>query len=556
MTELSHNFYMEASDAINSYSYFMKVFVAYAAEAADMIKKSFDFSTKKGKLKVKYQERLLDLPPIYQRDELPYFRFTEKKRCTFSFATDVTTMLIYKKCIHNQILDANMLFRVLVAHTLLNSQYLMSSDFIDHIQIADILAMQEKDLSIWFLNLWTSYNNCSEQESAEVGKATSEKWKLHAAFVPPSAYLQSLVTFMHQFEGGEYFCVYSGYHESMPAFLGEAAKWCGIVWGHLEPLLRENTSNFKRTTSIIYDRVRNTPWLNGDTHLLPPFLCFVYLRTMSLADYRFFDWNTSFIGKYAAVGMYMAKGNTEEVARTKSTKDLIYADFADFCTSFRSNVKKYPDVVRRQVFGPLFVAGLEPFSNQSIEHMLCEYRKVVSGKTARNRKATGYSISCQLLRCHRQISAQMLAVYLKTPLVSAQPRKGLARAVRAGMMAVTEEDFPDNGMSDELLRALKFLKGGEKWYEGKEFTEFEDGVERCMSRFVNTRRRPTTQPASPSEKNATYNDLIETIISGLEYRKQCALINSDVAKVCSLSNKRSANWDKPEERSSRPKLKH
>jgi len=496
----------------------------FAVEAVDMITGGYDFHTKDGDLK-KYWTKLLlrfGIPvvpvpvvpgvPVVPVVPTSYERFNLYNRCTFSFATDITTEFIYQKCIAGREVDANMLFRVLISHTILNNGHLMKNGFIEEIQLPIISAMTNdpKRLHDWFHERWEFFGDSEDHEL-----------RSKPAIVPPSAYMLSLISFLYRFEGGPCFlCGESGYAESMPAFLGEAAKWCQFIWGPLSKILRKGET-FKNITSAVHGLVRNTPWFGGEQHTTPPFLCFVFLRTMSLADARFFDWDSDFIGTYAAVGMYLSKGIPEaDAKRMANNKNRAQKDFVILCERVREEAPaavaafgedKSVKHLDPKYNGPGIIKvlvdnGLGPYSNQSIEHMLCEYRKNVSVAPAKRRhKKTSIEI------CNDSVESEMIKEFFTSQLP--KNKKG-AKLARDSLAPSAGELNEFEGLPIKLHKALSVLNSP-RVIRNELLAEFKNRIEKCMfSRAPRAKLRFSTE----AKKNTAQNALLSEILVALRLR--------------------------------------
>ena len=154
------------------------------------------------------------------------------------------------------------------------------------------------------------------------------------------------------------------------------------------------------------------------------------LRLLAVADARLCDWNRRDLGDYAQMGLRLLDGMDEGAAR--AAVEMRLDKPADFV--FDQLLRALPDGLkardRHGIVAKLEQLGLCPLAAQNVEHMLCEFRKLVL-VAGRHSKATASSgkPSRQLFSavCERRVSAAGRAPQTGTVTVSHRSPCGYAR---------------------------------------------------------------------------------------------------------------------------------
>ena len=125
---------------------------------------------------------------------------------------------------------------------------------------------------------------------------------------------------------------------------------------------------------------------------LPEFRELMVLRLLSVNDPRLCAWDRRDLGDYAQMGQWLLDGMDEGAAR--AAVEMRLDKPADFV--FDQLLRALPDGLkargRHGIVAKLEVLGLCPLAAQNVEHMLCEFRKLVlpEGRPRRGQACEGY----------------------------------------------------------------------------------------------------------------------------------------------------------------------
>jgi len=326
---------------------FIPVFAAFGAECLDKLKGGYNFENRVGFVKTIVSERL----PLELRD-----RFETNKRCSFSFTTDTVTMLIAYHLLTPKVeviptISEDIFFKCLLCHTILN-------DVRTFPMITSITLNNTEDLEV----IWDKYFN----NHGRNGK-----------FILPSAFILCQVSLFSKFNKG----IGGGYRTSIPKFTQAWAKIAPKMLADIAEIKTQRIS-MKQKQALIWRKVTTTTFIKGENAYLPHFVAFVFLRTLSLIDPFFYDWDKPYVGFYALCGLVMITDGLGYTDAKKQARTLKEDDVSLMIKQFKHDVTKEisQDDEYRGLFRALSEFGVKPFSIQSLEHMLCEYRKVVTKK--------------------------------------------------------------------------------------------------------------------------------------------------------------------------------
>ena len=128
---------------------------------------------------------------------------------------------------------------------------------------------------------------------------------------------------------------------------------------------------------------------------VPKFRALMVARILSLADHRLYDFeNSREIGDYAELGLWLLEGMPVEMARA-ATKDSWNKPAVD--PLFKALTDALPAAIADEdihgIVGRLDEMHLAPLCAQNIEHMLCEFRKMLlpEGRTSNSVRYDGYA---------------------------------------------------------------------------------------------------------------------------------------------------------------------
>ena len=128
---------------------------------------------------------------------------------------------------------------------------------------------------------------------------------------------------------------------------------------------------------------------------IPHFRALMVARILSLADRRLYDFeNGREIGDYAQVGLWLLEGMPPEQARA-AAKDSWNTSAVD--PLFKALIDAMPAAIADEdihgIVGLLDDMHLAPLCAQNIEHMLCEFRKMMipEGRTVSGERYEGYA---------------------------------------------------------------------------------------------------------------------------------------------------------------------
>ena len=128
---------------------------------------------------------------------------------------------------------------------------------------------------------------------------------------------------------------------------------------------------------------------------VPKFRALMVARILSLPDHRLYDFeNSREIGDYAELGFWLLEGMPVEIARAaakdswnKPAVDPLFKDLIDALPAAIADVDIHGIV---QLLDEMHLA---PLCAQNIEHMLCEFRKMIlpEKRSASGQRYDGYA---------------------------------------------------------------------------------------------------------------------------------------------------------------------
>ena len=111
---------------------------------------------------------------------------------------------------------------------------------------------------------------------------------------------------------------------------------------------------------------------------LPAFRALMVARLLSVAEPHLYDFHRRDLGDYACLGLWLLDGMQEGAARA-AVGMKSWAPAAD--VTFHELLQALPDALaardRHGIIAKLSEMGLQPLAAQSVEHMLCEFRKMM-----------------------------------------------------------------------------------------------------------------------------------------------------------------------------------
>ena len=294
---------------------FVDIFLAFASEALGRIEGD-------QQIKEKYVARMAS------NDQQT---FRERRRCTFSWMTDTTTLAVIRPGIAPNLADpANALYNIVVAVVALNSR--------------------------------ARYEALAPLELAKPLAAAEFKAKFEPLFgrrAPPKALLQGVRCTLGRYGKGNHF-------DNCAEFVEDMGRKCPAAWAKIDAA---------RAGGDASDAVLAV--LRKDLGL-GPFSSIVAARLLALIDPRLYDYGRADLGQFARMGLGLLTGMDARQARAFSTTraQAKEADalFAQLCAQLPAALREREGdgIVDR-----LAAHHLQPLVAQTVEHMLCEFRKMI-----------------------------------------------------------------------------------------------------------------------------------------------------------------------------------
>ena len=125
---------------------------------------------------------------------------------------------------------------------------------------------------------------------------------------------------------------------------------------------------------------------------LPAFRELMVLRLLAVADPRLCDWNRRDLGDFAELGLWLLDGM--EAGAAREAVKMPWEKAAN--VKFHELLVALPGALRTRdrhgIIENLEQLGLCPLAAQNVEHMLCEFRKLVlpEGRPRRGEAFKGY----------------------------------------------------------------------------------------------------------------------------------------------------------------------
>ena len=147
---------------------------------------------------------------------------------------------------------------------------------------------------------------------------------------------------------------------------------------------------------------------------LPAFGELLVLRLLAVADPRLCDWGRRDLGDYAQLGLWLLDGMEEGAAREAVKAPWGKAADVMFDKLLRALPGAFQARDRDGIIGALEELGLCPLAAQSVEHMLCEFRKLClpQGRPTSGKRYEGYAdlrreVAPILLACRARLSTSV-----------------------------------------------------------------------------------------------------------------------------------------------------
>ena len=119
-------------------------------------------------------------------------------------------------------------------------------------------------------------------------------------------------------------------------------------------------------------------------------------RLLSVVDTKFFDWNNRGLGHYAKVGLWLLMGKTREEASrlaTSTNEEACHATFESLLTILPGVLAKMDE---HGLLRKLEELNIEPLCAQNIEHLLCEFQKMLSSGATKAKRGREYEEYAEL----------------------------------------------------------------------------------------------------------------------------------------------------------------
>ena len=256
-------------------------------------------------------------------------RFLQRRRCSLSFLTDVTTVVLAYHVVRIHADGPTMLYNVIVTHFILNSP-----------------------------ELFAEYGGPFSLDRPLRGTS------LPSSFRIPPALLQGARGFVLNYSGGRGEMIHG-----IRGFVNDLAQGGKVTY--LWRRLRASTDKL--------ETLRQACLWNG--RALPPMLAYVVCRFLSLWSADFLPWDHNFLGQYAAEGLYLLRGCTAAQAKELSLQSASFRSLREG-PLFVQLAALLPDLLAEldewAIVPKLVALGLSPFVLVNLEHYLCEYRKIMA----------------------------------------------------------------------------------------------------------------------------------------------------------------------------------
>eukprot|EP00929_Paragymnodinium_shiwhaense_P102699 TRINITY_DN65913_c0_g1_i1.p1 TRINITY_DN65913_c0_g1~~TRINITY_DN65913_c0_g1_i1.p1 ORF type:complete len:502 (+),score=72.99 TRINITY_DN65913_c0_g1_i1:67-1572(+) len=396
-----------AAEAAPNLDLFAAVYLAFGAELLDKCREDESATA----LGPKYISRLH--PSVQER-------FVTRRRCSFSCLTDVTTMLMVANTMCNTSLEGPQLLYVLTVGTIIaNSR--------------DRFEFLEPHLDIKRPMRAAEFEALMRPQFGEV--------------CPPKALLQGVRCILDRYPGGGHFKNSGLFIED----IGCNGK-CAKAWDRIKKALRDVREGICSTAEAM-ERVIEA--LQAEM-LITPFASLVLARHIGVRYPELCNFDNARLGAGAkpALGFIFGDamdGMQELQSATVKDIDEIYdADFQELLAIVADEINRqdHDDIVAR-----LERLGLMPLKGQTMEHMLCEARKVLSkNKGQKYKRKTGRGDFFRLWSAVRK-EYEVLAARQKGPARESELSEKygpieLLRLQRNPAAGTTTEDKLDDSMPE------------------------------------------------------------------------------------------------------------
>jgi hypothetical protein len=248
--------------------------------------------------------------------------FLNRRHCMFTFLADTTTMTFVQHCIEPYMMNgANLLYNLVVGVVVLNSR-------------ERFLHMAPFDIN-------------SPMSSEEFVAKFEPRFGRRA---PPKALLQGVQNILNRYGAGEHF-------QNSASFVEDMGRRIPTAWLEIEKARGQPDA-----PDAVLTTLRNIG--------ITPFASLVIARLLSLADPSLFDLGSYQIGDGAKTGLGIVAGAADPKELGKQ----------DILPRFQSLVQNLPGVLRTKdahgIIDALGEQNMYPLVAQTVEHMLCEYRKM------------------------------------------------------------------------------------------------------------------------------------------------------------------------------------
>ena len=372
-----------------SFSEFKAVFMLYAAELAHR-------ASPGGAEAEWFVSALMNADSVAQ-GALAKFVDAKVRRCTFSFLTDTSTMNLVDKVLTNAWLtDEEVVYNAVIAHAALNSHKLFDA-FGGPFELDWSLSVEERarrrehaaarggpageepvpspppDLQERFRDTWL------EAQAGPRGQKGGQARQV----MPPKALLQGVRKVILGCRGGAAPRRWEGAVQRFLAMCRER-EFVAPLTAALLRAARSRESASQRYAAV-FRTFRQHRHFSG--RALPPFVTYVIVRFLSVRYPRVCDWNTvPDIGDGAVRGALVLAGYAPDQARETSKEESPAAKRAGEAVMAavrdrlqRSWRQEFPRTWEQGVLLRLDALGIAPFTMVSVEHMLCEFRKLAAG---------------------------------------------------------------------------------------------------------------------------------------------------------------------------------
>ena len=347
----------DQKDAFPLLANFCQVYLAYGAEAVHRTEDRLPCDTNMQTFTNKLQPNQKEL-----------FCCNQFKRCMFSFLIDTTTMELAsrtKQLEHGK----DILYTSLVSHLVLNSPKMIRGFNAPWRLDKPLIANEADEYS--FVTKWHNIQGTPHESKLSV----------------PRAMVESVTSFICNFRPStarDKGCL----KRDIPRCIRELGSGItlDVMWENLNAMVLSDDLPEERAERIHRWMCTWKTWGGSECTSspskrgLPPFASYVAIRFTSIFHPDIFDWSCLFLGQYARQGLLELIGLSTEDAKIIAANPKSKKKSKEI---FVSLLQMLPAALKLCEYGNELLKTLEslhlsPLAAVTIEHMLCEYRKISS----------------------------------------------------------------------------------------------------------------------------------------------------------------------------------